>query len=431
MARFSESWAAGYSLERVFVIFLIILVVTSLINIFSSHLLAIFNNISVWWHVIGASIVVIILVFFLKDGATHWNATDVFTGRINNTFGLFGSTDGSLNGPGTNGPGFFFYVLPLGFLLTQYTITGYDASAHLSEETQGAADGAAKGIWRSIFYSAIGGWVLLLAFLFAVQDPDAVSAGGGGVQVIFDQALSPKMAGTVLMIATIGQLFCTTACLTSASRMLFAFSRDGAVPGAKHWASLNSKKTPVLAVIAVSVAGLILTLPALFKVNIGTEDAPIYTVTAFFAVVSIGVLGLYLAFAIPIYYRWKAGTSFKQGSWNLGNKWKWMAPLAVAEIVITSIYFILPLYPNGAPGFMRGMLGAPSADEVPFDWKFVNYAPLVLGAILIALWIGWHLSAKKWFTGPKITVDLPAGVSAADEIELEHEHKGFHQPPAT
>ncbi|CAB4757949.1 unannotated protein [freshwater metagenome] len=192
---------------------------------------------------------------------------------------------------------------------------------------------------------------------------------------------------------------------------------------------MNKAKTPVYAVIGVTVAGLILTLPALWKVNIGSAEEPIYTVTAFFAVVSIGVLGLYLAFAIPIYYRWKAGANFKQGSWNLGNKWKWMAPIAVLEILITSVYFILPLYPAGAPGFMRGFLGAPSAEEVPFDWKSVNYAPLVLGAILIALWIGWHLSAKKWFTGPKMTIDLPAGVSSADEIALEHEHKGYHQPP--
>ncbi|CAB4999853.1 MAG: amino acid permease [Actinobacteria bacterium] len=429
ISRFSESWAAGYSLERVFIIFLVILLLTALANIFSSHLLAVFNNISVWWHVVGAAIVVIILVFFLKEGATHWGVTDVFTGRVNNTFGLHGSTDGALNGAGTSGPGFWFYVLPLGFLLTQYTITGYDASAHLSEETHGAADNAAKGIWRSIFYSAIGGWVLLLPVLFAVPDPIAVSAGGGGVQVILDQALTPQMSGTVLLIATIGQLFCTTACLTSASRMLFAFSRDGAGPGAKLWSRVNKAKTPVYAVIGVTVAGLILTLPALWKVNIGSAEEPIYTVTAFFAVVSIGVLGLYLAFAIPIYYRWKAGANFKQGSWNLGNKWKWMAPIAVLEILITSVYFILPLYPAGAPGFMRGFLGAPSAEEVPFDWKSVNYAPLVLGAILIALWIGWHLSAKKWFTGPKVTIDLPAGVSSADEIALEHEHKGYHQPP--
>jgi amino acid transporter len=417
LSRFSESWAANYSLERVFVMFVVILALTALVNIFSSHLLAVFNNISVWWHVAGAVIVLLILIFGLKSGATHWDAASVFTGKVNNTAGLFGGN--------TDGPGFWFYVLPLGFLLTQYTITGYDASAHLSEETQGASNAAARGIWQSIFYSAIGGWILLLAFLFAVQDPAAVSAGGGGVQVILDQALSPTMSGIVLLIATAGQLFCTTACLTSASRMLFAFSRDGAVPGSQYWSRVNKAKTPVNAVLAVTVVGFILTLPALWKVNIGTPEAPIYTVTAFFAIVSIGVLGLYLAFAIPIYYRWKQGENFKQGSWNLGKKWKWMAPLAVAEILITSVYFIMPLYPAGAPDWMRGILGAPSGAEVAFDWKFVNYAPLVLGGLLIALWAFWHLSAKKWFTGPKQTIDLPDNISSADEIYLEHHEHGF------
>ena len=88
---------------------------------------------------------------------------DVFAQTINNS-GMF---DGA-----TSGAGFLFFVLPISAILTQYTITGYDASAHLSEETKSAAGAAAKGIWRSIFYSAIGGWILLLAFLFAVQDPD-------------------------------------------------------------------------------------------------------------------------------------------------------------------------------------------------------------------------------------------------------------------
>ncbi len=111
-----------------------------------------------WWHVFGAAIVVLILIF-LPDLAPE-PVSDVFTERS--------TTPGS--SAATNGLGFWFYVLPLGFLLTQYTITGYDASAHLSEETQGAANPAAKGIWQSIFYSAIGGWILLLAFLFAATN---------------------------------------------------------------------------------------------------------------------------------------------------------------------------------------------------------------------------------------------------------------------
>ena len=56
------------------------------------------------------------------------------------------------------------------------------------------------------------------------------------------------------------------------------------------------------------------------------------------------------------------------------------------------------------------MLGAPRTDEVPFAWKFVNYTPLVTGGALLLLWIGWHVSAKKWFTGPKHTIDDPTVV---------------------
>lgn len=402
LSTYSETWAAGYSLQRVFLIFIVVLALVSILNIFSGHLMALLNNFSVWWHVIGAAVIILILIFLPPS---HMSVADVFTMRVNNSAGLAGGE--------TSGLLFWFYVLPLGFLLTQYTITGYDASAHLSEETQGAADSAAKGIWRSIFYSAIGGWVLLLAFLFAVQDPEAVTAGGGGVAVIFNQALSAQWAGTVLLIATVGQFFCSMACMTSCSRMMFAFSRDGAVPGARLWAKLSKSQVPANAVIATSVIAILITLPALVEVNIGTADAPIIVPTAFYAVVSVAVIGLYVAFAIPIYLRWRAGNSFKQGPWNLGNKWKWMAPVAVIEIAIISVYFILPTTPMGWPG------------NPDFSWKFVNYASILMIGSLLILWIAWHVSAKKWFTGPKRTIDLPAGVSSADEIALEHHHEGY------
>jgi amino acid transporter len=373
----SESWLAGYSLNRVFVMFLVILMLVAVINIFSSHLLAVINNISVWWHVAGAATVIGIL-FLVPE--RHASFSDVFAKTINNS-GMFGGA--------TSGWGFLLLVLPISAILTQYTITGYDASAHLSEETKSAANAAAKGIWRSIFYSAIGGWILLLAFLFAVQDSDAVSAAGGAVASIFNQALSSKWAAAVLFISTAGQLFCTTACQTSASRMLFAFSRDRAVPGHQLWSKVSSRRVPANAVIVTAVIAALITLPALVPVDINGAPVPI----AFFAVVSIGVVGLYLAFAVPIYYRWKAGDSFPVGSWNLGSRYKWMAPLALAEIIITSIVAMFPTSLGGVPW------------DPGFEWRFVNYTPIVVFGVLFMLFLYWHLSVKKWFTGPVRQID--------------------------
>jgi amino acid transporter len=391
---FSTSWASHYSLDRVFIEFMIILILAALVNIFSSHLLAVLNNISVWWHVFGAAAVVLILIILPKH---HASLSSVFTHTVNNT-GFFSSH--------VHGVGFILYVLPLSAILTQYTITGYDASAHLSEETKSAANTAAKGMWRSIFYSAIGGWILLLSFLFAVQDEAGVTKGGGAVAVIFSQALSSNWGGTVLLISTAGQFFCTVACMTSTTRMLFAFSRDGAVPGGQYWSKLNSNRVPVYGVVASAVIAVILTLPALVKVDIGGAPVPV----AFFAVVSIGVIGLYVAFAIPIFLRWKAGSNFTPGGWTLGAKYKWMSIVAVVEIVITSIVALLPTSYGGVPW------------DTGFAWKYVNYTILVVPGALILLWIYWHLSVKHWFKGPKTTIDLPAGVSSADEIAVEHEH---------
>ncbi len=390
----SEEWAGNWSLQRVFIIFVVILALAALANIFSSHLLAVINNISVWWHVAGAALVVLILIVVPDH---HQSLGWVFSERVNNS-GYDGGAD--------SGTMFWFLVLPLGFLLTQYTITGFDASAHLSEETQSASHGAARGIWQSIFYSAIGGWILLLAFLFAVQDPDAVTAGINqglyGSDVIFGQALGNTTHLIVVFISAAGQLFCTVACLTSASRMTFAFSRDGAIPGSSLWSKVTKTRVPANAVILVAVLAALITLPALVEVNFGTADAPIILPTAFYAVVSVAVIGLYLSFAIPIYLRWRHGDKFEAGSWNNGSKYKWMNLVAVAEIVIISIYFILPLYPSGWP------------NNPDFQWKFVNYAPILTFGTLLIVTIWWMASARHWFTGPKVTID-EAVLEAFDE----------------
>jgi amino acid transporter len=403
ISTFSPGWANGYSLERVFLIFIGVLLVVTLLSIFSSHLLAIFNSISVWWHVVGVAIIVAILIFV---PAHHASAAEVFTQRINST-GLFGGA--------TSGLGFLFLVLPLSLILPQFTVTGYDASCHMSEETVGAADSAAKGIWQAILYSAIGGYVLLLCFLFAVQDAAAVTASGGSVATVLNQALSTPWVSAVLVISTVGQCFCAMACMTSTTRMLFAFSRDGAVPGARFWTRLNKTGVPMYSVALVAILAVVLTLPALVEVDVNGAPVPV----AFNAVVSIGVVGLYLAFAIPIYQRWRKGSEFETGSWNLGRKYKWLCAIAIVEIGITTVIAMLPTSSGGVPW------------NSTFEWKYLNYTPLVVGGTLLVLWLAWQLRVKHTYTGPRSTIDLPAGVGTADELALEHgEHHPGHRDPA-
>jgi amino acid transporter len=395
ISTYSESYAGGYSLTRVFLIFLVVLTLASVLNIFSSHLMAVMNNISVWWHVVGATVIVLILIVVPDQ---HQSFSYVFTERFNNS----GFSDGS-----TNSLFFFFAVIPFGFLLTQYTITGFDACAHLSEETEAASTGAAKGIWRSIFYSALGGYILLLTVVFAVPNtadgaPDNAGVGSGGVAYIFTSSLGTNWATLVLLISASAQFYCATSCLTSASRMGFAFSRDRAVPGSRIWSSLSSKRVPANAVMGVAVAAAIVTLPALIEVNLGTPEEPLIIPVAFYAVTSIAVIGLYASFAIPIWLRWRMGDAFEPGEWNNGSKYKWMNLIAVAEIVIVSLYLMMPFVPGAVP----------FSDE--FEWKFVNYAPIVTVGAVLLLTIWWNVSAKKWFTGPISNID-PAVARLLDE----------------
>jgi amino acid transporter len=372
----SDTWAG--TLTQAFYLFLGILVVHALMNIYGQAIINLLQNVSVWWHVAGVAAVVLILVFVPEK---HQTVQFVFTQHFNRS----GFSNGS-----TGGLPFWFYVLPLGFLLTQYTITGFDACAHVSEETQGASTAAAKGLWKSIFYSAVGGWILLLAFLFAATDVDAINAAGGFSGAIFSSALTPFFFKAVIIISTIGQFFCGMSCVTSMSRMTWAFSRDRAVPGHQLWTRLTRNGAPALAIIGGCTVGALLTLPALYQ-NPALPGVPI----AFYAVVSVCVIGLYLAFMIPIYLRLRMGNRFQPGPWSLGRRYKIMGWIAVIEIVIISIYFILPITPTGVP-FSTG-----------FTWLSVNYAPIaIIGALLlVGLW--WVASARRWFTGAVRTIDEP------------------------
>jgi amino acid transporter len=267
-----------------------------------------------------------------------------------------------------------------------YTITGYDASAHLSEETTGADQSAAKGVWRAVFYSAVIGWLLLLAVTFAAIHPSAMT-GSANALPIFTSSLTTAAAKAVIFISTVGQLFCGIACLTSASRMTFAFSRDGAVPGHNLWRRLGKNQTPTWSVFFVVLFGLIITIPAYFPNKLGTP-------VAFVAVTTLSTVGLYIAYTLPTFLRWRMRDKFQPGSWTLGRKYRWVNLIAIVWVAIYTVIGSLPTVPAGVP-FKKG-----------FSWSSVNYAPIVLIVVIGAVTIWWFASARRTFKGPVRTIDL-------------------------
>jgi amino acid transporter len=359
-------------LAETWLLFFLVLVLYTVLNIFGGRILAVLNNISVGWHVFGVAVVIGLLVFVPDD---HQSAGFVFGERINNN----GAFDGS-----TTSLGFWLFVLPVGFLLAMYTQTGYDASAHTAEETRGAAKAAAQGVWRSVFFSALIGWFVLLAFLFAATDVDAINGADGFVGSIFTSSLDPWAAKLVFIIATIGQLFCGAAGLTSASRTWYAFSRDRGIPGWSIFRRVNSDRVPFNAVIAVSLFAGVITIPAFF----GKNDIPF----AFFAITGICTVGLYLAYIIPVYLRLKKGDDFDPGPWNLGRRYKLVNVLAIIFVVLVVYSLNLPFSPQGLPW------------NDGFDASLFNYTPL---AIVVPIIFGvWYLiSAKNRYEGPVRTLE--------------------------
>jgi|tagenome__1003787_1003787.scaffolds.fasta_scaffold20926662_1 amino acid transporter len=373
------NFADGASLGEIFAVFVVVLALHALVNIYSSHLVALFNNISVFVHVIGVAVIIAVLII-VPD--RHQDVRFVFGHTINNS----GFSDGM----------FWWYVLPVGFLLTMYTQTGYDASAHVAEETHEAEIKVARGLWQSVFYAALFGWFVLLAITFAAADVPAINKAGGTSISVFTSSMGSGWAELVILISTIGQLFCGMAGLTSASRTWYAFSRDRAIPGWRLWSRVDSRRVPALSVLAVAVAALVITLPALTGNAAGVP-------WAFFAVVSITTIGLYIAYVTPVYLRWRAGDSFKPGAWNLGAKYRWMCPVSVVWTVLMVIFFSLPFTPAGVPG----------RDE--FDWTAVNYAPLINLALFGAIGIWWLVSARKSFTGPVRNIEFDDAMGIVEE----------------
>ena len=228
------------------------------------------------------------------------------------TFTNFTGTEGSV-WPASEGMVFPFL---LGLLLAVYTITGFDASAHTSEETRNAAVAVPKGIVSSVVYSAIFGYVMICTFVLVMPDVTTGVKQGFG----FFDALLGTLPVALKNILGLGiflvNFLCGLACLTSTSRMMFAFARDGGLPASDMLRTVSSTlKTPVAAVWVSAILSILATLYA-----------------AAFSVLAVGcAVFLYISYIMPTAAGILAeGKTWKhKGPFNLGGLSKPIAVLAV------------------------------------------------------------------------------------------------------
>ena len=235
--------------------------------------------------------------------------------------------------------------------------------------------------------SLFAGWLLLIGITFAIQNyANEVGATVPPAQIFID-AIGGTGAKLLLLIVIVAQLFCGMSSVTANSRMIYAFSRDGAVPGSAIWHHINAKtRTPTNAIWLAAGGALILGLPYLWNS------------TAYAAVTSIAVIGLYVAYVLPTFLRLRLGSAFVRGPWHLG---RWSRPIGIIAcvwVVFITVLFMLPTVN-------------------PITWDNFNYTVFAVVAVIGFAGIYWLVSARKWFTGPK--VQGSAEEMASIEAELD------------
>ncbi|MFC6017350.1 amino acid permease [Plantactinospora solaniradicis] len=360
--------------ERTFVVFLVIIVAHGLLNTFGVNLVRVLSDVSAWWHLVGVATIVGVLAIVPDQ---HKPISEVFF-EVRNATGLdFG--------------GAAVYAVLIGLLMAQYTYTGYDASAHVAEETHDAARAAPRGIVMSVVVSVIAGFFLLFAITWSIRDYDAQRQTELGLPPaqIFIDATGEETGIFLLFICVVAQFFCGMASVTANSRMTYAFSRDGALPGSRIWRRVNARTgTPTNSIWLCVACSTLLVLPSLWNT------------TAYLAATSIAVIGLYIAYVGPVFLR-RRSPDFAPGPWNLGRWSPLVGWLAIGWVGVICVLFVLPT-------------------SGPITATTFNYTIVAVAVVLGAAWLWWVLSARHWFTGPRqnITPSTPQNIapSTAESI---------------
>jgi amino acid transporter len=368
-------------------VMVLIMIPQVMINVLGIRLTAKLNDFSVYWHIIGGAIIVALLIFlgqhhsslsFLFSRSTSVNPLDASSADLGSgtpvpalVFGNFkfasplfamfpGLTHLYQAAP-------FVLVFMLATLQAQWTYTGYDASAHVAEETVMARLNSAWGVFLSVAVSAVVGYVMLLVLTWCIPEGKVAETAADAYPVLYIvyNNLSNVFANAIAIIIGVAMWLCGLASITSMGRMWYAFARDDGMPGSGLIKQVSPKyRTPVWSIVITSVLSVLICIYA----------------AAFFVVTSISTITLYLAYMFPIYLNWRNKrrgqgefATPENAPWNLGKWGPLLNVVAIVWVLILTVVFSLP--PN----------------------ELVLWTMLGLAVLLI---LYWQLTAKRSFVGP-------------------------------
>ncbi|KAI8610653.1 APC amino acid permease [Chytriomyces sp. MP71] len=326
-------------------------------------------NVSTVWQMVTPFLIVIVV---LAKAPTKQTASYVFTDFENGT-----------------GIDSFPWVVLIGLLTAQFTFTGYDASAHMTEETRRADVAGPVGIVLSIGMSTLTGFLFIAGLLFAMQDYTSATGTVTGLpmaQIILD-ATDTTTAVVLMVVNCICCWFSAYSCLLANSRVIYAFSRDGAMPLSRLWHRIHpTLKVPLNANWLACFLYIVLALPYL-----GNS-------TAFTAITSIATIGLYISYGIPIACKLMNPHLFPTpGPFHLGRWSNLVGILSLGWIFLITVLFVLPT-------------------SLPVGPVNMNYACVLVGAVLFGAGGVYAVSARFWFKGPVTNL--------VDEIVVAEGEKG-------
>lgn len=375
----------------------VLMLVQLAMNIAGINLVALLNQVSVWWHIV---IVVAVVVLLLVIGKPDVSGLHYFKIEPLDTQGSWNNNLGFINlqyGPAIGYPlvlAFFFSLLQ-----ANWTYTGYDASAHVAEETVGARMSSAWGLFLSVAVSAVVGFLFLVALTLHLPDLTALFPAdlatadtgklsqyyfGGGVAVIDILNYNLGQLGDILSAGiAIAMAFCGLSSLASAGRMLFAFSRDDGVPMSGWLKKVSHRyRTPANALVGMTVGSWLFTVAA-FIVGTGT---------AIIIVTAISTIFLYAAYGMVIYLGATTEEWRSHRVWNLGRWSKLAAWVAIFWVVVLMILFSFPTSGN-------------------ISW------PFMIGTVVVLL-VYYFAYARSRFQGPRVM----GAEAELTELEKEFEH---------